>query len=567
MIKEISILFFSVITLVSSAQTYDANRFVTSMFPSILVTNNIVYGEAPVWTIPYGDQDLLLNVSVPDADDNPNRPLIIFAHAGGFINGSKDVDDMVAICDSFARKGFVTATIGYRKGFNPLSGGSSERAVYRGIQDGKTAIRYFKTYASLYDIDTNFVFFGGMSAGGFIATHVAVMDKESERPASSYGSFGVNDLECLDCGSHTGVSSSVRGVLDYWGAVQDTSIVEGNVPPMLLMHGENDPTVPFVYGHPFGVITLPEVYGSQPIKERLDSIGGTYEYITSTGPLHMLDGSDNGTWNPSPNAFWGDTLLPETTNFIYNLIKPNTEIISQQSIFVCEGDTAFFEVSPGVTPNSHYVWGFDNVVTNEVVNTNTETIELAYTTAGNYLLKVVEFNEILCAGDTLEFQIEVYPSPFADFVFSSSVAEVMFTNTSTNGDIYAWDFGDGLTSTDEHPSHIYTSNGDYIVTLVVTSTNGCVSEESSQLVEVESLGLEISEISFNVINPFDNELIINSNSLLNNIAVFSLDGRLMYSTPLFNGEVIQTSDWNVGLYILQMTDENGVNHQVKVVKL
>ena len=567
MLKQLLFLCVGVVSFLSSAQTYDQDRYLSSIFPSILVSNNIEYGQAPVWTIPYNDQALMLNISVPNGDDNPNRPLIIFAHAGGFINGSKDVDDMVALCDSFARKGFVTATIDYRKGFNPLSGGSSERAVYRGIQDGKTAIRYFKTNASLYDIDTNFVFFGGMSAGGFIATHVAAMDKESERPSSTYSSFGVNDLGCLDCGSHTGVSSSVRGVLDYWGAVQDTSIIEGDVPPMLLMHGENDPTVPFVYGNPFGVVTLPEVYGSQPIKERLDIIGGTYEFITSTGPLHMLDGSDNGTWNPSPNSFWGDTLLPETTDFIYNLIKPNTILISEQSIAICEGVSAVFEVSEGVTESSHYIWDFDIANTVEVANTNSETIELEFTTAGNYILKVVEFNEVLCAGDTLEFQIEVFPNPIADFTYLTTLGDVMFTNTATNGSTYSWDFGDGNTSGEENPNHTYDSNGDYTVTLTVTSANGCVSIESSQLVQVQSLGVELTELEFKIINPFVNELIINSSSQLNNVSIYSLDGKLMYSTQLFNGELIQTSDWNKGMYILQFTDDNGIAHQEKIVKL
>jgi len=568
MLRQILVLLFSAFVLISSAQTYDVNRYVTSLFPSVLVTNNIEYGQAPVWTIPYNDQDLMLNVSVPNGDNNSNRPLIIFAHGGGFINGSKDVDDMVAICDSFARKGFVTATIDYRKGFNPLSAGSSERAVYRGVQDGKTAIRYFKTNASLYDIDTNFVFLGGMSAGGFIATHVAAMDKESERPASTYSSFGVNDLGCLDCGSHSGVSSTVRGVLNYWGAVQDTAIIESNVAPMLLMHGENDPTVPFVYGYPFGVTTLPEVYGSQPIKERLDNVGGAYVFVTSAGPLHMLDGSDNGTWNPSPNSFWGDTLLPETIDFIYNLIKPNTEFVSQQSIFICEGETTLFEVTQGVTENSHYVWEFDAINTIEVANTNNETVELGFTSAGNYVVKVVEFNEILCAGDTLEFQIEVYPLPIAEFTFLASLGDVMFTNTSSDGSTYFWDFGDGVTSIDEHPSHTYFENGDYNVTLVTTSANGCSSVEQVQVVQIQSLGLEVLDVDFNVINPFVNELVINSNSQLNAVSVYSLDGRLMYSSPLYTTENrILTSDWNNGLYILQFSDENGVNHQMKVVKL
>lgn len=269
--KKLNLLIISMVMVtLGFAQNYDPDRYLYPIFPTTLVTNNIQYGTAPQWIWPYWDEDLFLNVTVPNGDANPKRPLLIFAHAGGFINGSKDVDNMVAICDSFSKMGFVTATIDYRKGFDPLDGESAERAVYRGIQDGKTAIRYFKTNASLYDIDTNYVFFGGMSAGGFIALHVGFMDKESERPTSTYGGGTVNDLGCLDCGSNTGVSSTVRGVLDYWGAIQDTTIIEANSAPTLIIHGENDPTVPFVFGAPFGVTTIPDVYGAQPVKERCD---------------------------------------------------------------------------------------------------------------------------------------------------------------------------------------------------------------------------------------------------------------------------------------------------------
>jgi|GEM_PF-1356589 len=40
---------------------------------------------------------------------------------------------------------------------------------------------------------------------------------------------------------------------------------------------------------------------------------------------------------------------------------------------------------------------------------------------------------------------------------------------------WSWDFGDSGTSTDQHPEHTYTAEGDYTVTLVVTSTSGCTS--------------------------------------------------------------------------------------------
>lgn len=48
--------------------------------------------------------------------------------------------------------------------------------------------------------------------------------------------------------------------------------------------------------------------------------------------------------------------------------------------------------------------------------------------------------------------------------------EVTFTNFSINAATYLWDFGDGDTSTAQHPSHFYNTAGNYTVQLIVT---GC----------------------------------------------------------------------------------------------
>ena len=414
------------------AQVYDSSRYLTTaIFGASTTTNDVQYGSAPQWVWPYWNDDLFLNVSVPTGDVNTRRPIIIFAHAGGFINGSKDVDDMVALCDTFARMGFVTATIEYRMGFDPLDGASAERAVYRGIQDGKTAIRYFKTNAAQYNIDTNYVFFGGMSAGGFIALNVGFMDKESERPSSTYGGGTVNDLGCLDCGDNPGVSSKVRGILDYWGAVNDTTIIESpNDTPVLIMHGENDPTVPFVYDHPFGLSTLPKTYGGQPINERCNNLGVNHTFVTSQGPLHMLDGSNNGTWNPAPNSFWGDTLLPQTTQFIYNLIKPNTQMVSPQNQTIyTSNNTLTLEVTNDHV-SSYFVWDYDATnITLLSSNNHNKSIDLQFDNVGTYQVKVVEFNEILCAGDTLIFNIEVVSDVGVDEYVTNFTYNNPFTNS------------------------------------------------------------------------------------------------------------------------------------------
>lgn len=55
---------------------------------------------------------------------------------------------------------------------------------------------------------------------------------------------------------------------------------------------------------------------------------------------------------------------------------------------------------------------------------------------------------------------------------------VVFDNNSTNGNAFFWNFGDGSTSTEENPTHLYSGAGDYTVTLVVTDTNGCFTPDS-----------------------------------------------------------------------------------------
>jgi acetyl esterase/lipase len=383
------------------AQSLDTNRYKESIFTT-LSTVDVQYGTAPQWIWPYWDVDLFLDVFEPNGDLNQKRPLIIFAHAGGFINGSKDVDNMQAICDTFARKGFVTATIDYRKGFDPLDDESAERAVYRSVQDGKAAVRYFKEYQSLYDIDTNNIFFGGMSAGGFVAYHVAYLDEESERPLSTYGGGTVNDLGCTDCAGNTyNHTSEIRAVLDFWGATIDTTFMQAGDEPIFMMHGTEDPTVPYNVGFPFGLPTLPTTYGSLPIKNQADAVGVDYEIYINSMDIHMMDGSNNGTWSPVPNSFWGDTLLPFTRDFIFDLIKPNTIKISPDTVYLGLNEDYTFEVSDST--GSQYIWDFNTSDIFEVTNNDEATVELQFITPGTFDVKVREFNHLLAAGEEQAF--------------------------------------------------------------------------------------------------------------------------------------------------------------------
>jgi PKD repeat protein len=69
----------------------------------------------------------------------------------------------------------------------------------------------------------------------------------------------------------------------------------------------------------------------------------------------------------------------------------------------------------------------------------------------------------------------VVNDPIASFQFevdAEDFLKVTFTNYSQNATSYAWDFGDGETSTEKDPVHTYAEAGDYTIELTATNSEG-----------------------------------------------------------------------------------------------
>ena len=115
------------------------------------------------------------------------RPVIIFAHTGAFFSGHNELDDVVSLATSAAKRGYTAVNINYRLGLNVLSTYSGERAVYRATQDGSAAIRFLREYSDIYNLDPNSIFMWGTSAGAFVGLHLSYLDEE-DRPEATYGS-------------------------------------------------------------------------------------------------------------------------------------------------------------------------------------------------------------------------------------------------------------------------------------------------------------------------------------------------------------------------------------------
>ena len=62
--------------------------------------------------------------------------------------------------------------------------------------------------------------------------------------------------------------------------------------------------------------------------------------------------------------------------------------------------------------------------------------------------------------------------PKADFIYEIDVLTVTFENLSTLANSYEWNFGDGNTSTEENPVHVYTDGGTFTVKLTAKGDGG-----------------------------------------------------------------------------------------------
>ena len=229
--------------------------------------------------------NLEMDIYQPDGDLEINRPVIIFMHAGSFTGGTRDMADMVTLCESFAKRGYVTASIDYRLNPNPSALTDSINimtTVVEDIGDAKAAIRYFRQdydNGDNYGIDPDQIYVGGYSAGAIIAVNLAYLDNISEAP--QFIQNIINNNGGIEGNSgNPGYSSDVKGVINIAGAVYKPYIIDSNDEPIVSVQAVNDGVVPYncneVYWSTMGsIFSMVTVCGSEIIHNK----AGPFSFI------------------------------------------------------------------------------------------------------------------------------------------------------------------------------------------------------------------------------------------------------------------------------------------------
>lgn len=213
----------------------------------------------------------------------------------------------------------------------------------------------------------------------------------------------------------------------------------------------------------------------------ISPLGGTagYSYLWSTGDTtEDVTGLVAGDYSVTITDANGCTVLsPDIT-----IGEPDSLTVALDAITDAScpdaADGAISITTAGGTMPYGYVW--DNGSMDE---------DLTGLTPGDYVGTITDDNGCMLVSPTLSVGA-TDSATTAGFTFMFMNGETVdFTNASSgNATSFAWDFGDGNTSTDENPSYTYTMNDTVTVTLIATGP--CGSDTITQTVEVNSVGID-----------------------------------------------------------------------------
>ncbi len=163
-----------------------------------------------------------------------------------------------------------------------------------------------------------------------------------------------------------------------------------------------------------------------------------------------------------------------------------------------------------------------------------------------------------------DWNVGVY-DPEAIFSYETTGNTVLFTNNSENGISYFWDFGDGTTSTEENPQHIYDGSGPYTVTLTVTNCSR--QSDASQTVTTLNTSGFFEQKFVAYPNPTTKTWHINTSGMaISTVTIIDIMGKVVLRlSPKSNNVKIDAATLSKGVYFARVSDGRAIE-TLKLVK-
>ncbi|MBC8047981.1 MAG: PKD domain-containing protein [Fimbriimonadaceae bacterium] len=238
-----------------------------------------------------------------------------------------------------------------------------------------------------------------------------------------------------------------------------------------------------------------------------------------------------------------DEVPSNDTTCSFYVFFTDPDVFDDGERTICEA-----EILDAGYPGATYLW-----------STGETTQTIIVTISGLYWVTLTDATGNTIS-DTLLVTVDV--EPIADFTYMGIDSILYFENLSTSGAEYLWDFGDGITSTEEDPVHTYLALGTYTLTLIVSNTCGSASMTTIVIfIDDPSSTENIVKENINIYpNPASDEIEINLNGIndANGIIQFySVHGDLLKEINIIDlREKITLKEFSLGMYYVVLQLEN-----------
>jgi acetyl esterase/lipase len=265
-----TIIVAALITLVpalAGAQAADPVTSAIEISREYQITPNITYLTANNWE---AKLDVYRRREMPA----PNRTLI-YIHGGGWTGGSKEQSSLAFL--PFLQAGWNVVNVEYR-----LARISQAPAA---VEDCLCALRWVIRNAKQHNIDTNRLVVTGNSAGAHLALTSAMLPAsagldrqcpgtEELKVAAVINWYGITDVVDLLAGPNMKVYAvtwlgAQTNREDIAKRVSPLTYVRAGLPPIITIHGDADPTVPYAHG-----VRLRDALDKMQVPNRLVTVPG-----------------------------------------------------------------------------------------------------------------------------------------------------------------------------------------------------------------------------------------------------------------------------------------------------
>ena len=242
-----------------------------------------------------------------------------------------------------------------------------------------------------------------------------------------------------------------------------------------------------------------------------------------------------------------------------------SQITSSDTSLCARGSLTFSAAN--TDPAFGYLWNFGAGATPSSA-VGAGPISVIFNNGGTNIVTLTTQN--LKDKETSKRTILVKDLPIAKFVSSKVDNTVTFVNQTTNATSYLWDFGDGTTSTEENPVHVYKKTGTYTVGLIAyEACTGIILKKQINVSTLSAANDIFKKITASI-SPNPNQgifdLNIDNQSLTNvEIEINDLLGKVVFKQKnnLTQGNqkiAIRLQNANTGIYFVKIKSgkESGV---------